>query len=101
ERLAWGLYRSSNHLRFGPRRRTAKLEAWRHYTTRPYGNEPGGFTVVDALSNETVHWQIGGGHPDSEPSGGASRGTPIKEADPLCRRSRYLSGSEVSHRPTR
>jgi hypothetical protein len=61
----------------------AKLEAWRHYTTRPYGNEPGGFTVVDALSNETVHWQIGDGHPDSEPLGSASRATPIKEADPL------------------
>ena len=61
----------------------AKLEAWRHYMTRPYGNEPGGFMVVDALSNETVHWQIGGGHPDSERLGSASRATPIKEADPL------------------
>jgi len=61
----------------------AKLEAWRHYTTYPYGNEPGGFTVVDALSNETVHWQIGGSHPDSEPVGSTIRTTPIKEADPL------------------
>ena len=27
ERLAWGLYRSSDHLRFGPRRRAAELES--------------------------------------------------------------------------
>ena len=57
----------------------AKLEAWRRYTTRPYGNEPGGFTVVDALSNETVHWQIGGGHPNSEPMESASRAVPVSE----------------------
>jgi hypothetical protein len=43
----------------------AKKEALRHYRTRPYGDEPRGFMVVDALSNETVHWQIAGGEPDS------------------------------------
>ena len=51
----------------------------RSRATNPYGNELGGFTVVDTLSNETVHWQIGGSHPDSEAVGSTTRTTPIKD----------------------
>jgi len=33
----------------------AKLEAWRHWQMRLYGEEARGYVIVDALSNETVH----------------------------------------------
>lgn len=42
----------------------AKLEAWRHWQVRPYGDEAGGYVILDTLSNETVHGYIPGTAPD-------------------------------------